>query len=90
VALRVVSDLDHHPIRELVAAGVTVTINTDDPPMFGTDLTTEYAIAARLLELDMRGVTDLALAAVDASFASSQSKVALRAAISSYAAMPAP
>ena len=38
----------------------------------------------------MRGVTDLALAAVDASFASSQSKVALRAAISSYAAMPAP
>ena len=90
VALRVVSDLDHHPIRELVAAGVTVTINTDDPPMFGTDLNTEYAIAARLLELDMRGVTDLALAAVDASFASSQSKVALRAAISSYAAMPAP
>ena len=67
VALRVVSDLDHHPIRELVAAGVAVTINTDDPPMFGTDLNTEYAIAARLLELDMRGVTDLALAAVDAS-----------------------
>jgi len=90
VALRVVSDLDHHPIRELVAAGVTVTINTDDPPMFGTDLNNEYAIAARLLELDMRGVADLALAAVDASFASSQSKVALRAAISSYAAMPPP
>ena len=89
VALRLVSDLDHHPIRELVAAGVTVTINTDDPPMFGTDLNTEYAIAARLLELDVRGVTDLALAAVDASFASSQSKVALRGAISSYAAMPA-
>jgi aminodeoxyfutalosine deaminase len=47
VALQVVPDLDHHPIRELVAAGVTVTINTDDPPMVGTDLNTEYAIAAR-------------------------------------------
>ena len=59
VALRVVPDLDHHPIRELVARGVTVTINTDDPPMFGTDLNTEYAIAARLLDLDERGVTEL-------------------------------
>ena len=38
VALRLVPDLDHHPIRELVAAGVTVTINTDDPPMYGADL----------------------------------------------------
>jgi aminodeoxyfutalosine deaminase len=90
VALRVVPDLDHHPIRELVASGVTVTINTDDPPMFGTDLNLEYAIAARLLDLDERGLTELATAAVDASFASSATKAALRAAISSYAATQAP
>jgi aminodeoxyfutalosine deaminase len=90
VALRVVSDLDHHPIRELVANGVTVTINTDDPPMVGTDLNTEYATAARLLDLDEQGVTELALAAVDASFASHETKDALRSEINSYAAMPAP
>jgi aminodeoxyfutalosine deaminase len=90
VALRVVPDLDHHPIRELVAAGVTVTINTDDPAMFGTDLNLEYAIAARLLDLDARGLTEFAIATVDASFASPESKAALRAAINSYAATPAP
>jgi aminodeoxyfutalosine deaminase len=90
VALRVVSDLDQHPIRELVAAGVTVTINTDDPPMVGTDLNTEYAIATRLLDLDMQGVMGLALTAVDASFASPETKAALRSEISSYAATPAP
>jgi aminodeoxyfutalosine deaminase len=90
VALRVVPDLDHHPVRELVAAGVTVTINTDDPPMVGTDLNTEYAIAARLLDLDKEGMTALALAAVDASFASPETKAALGTEISSYAAMPAP
>ena len=90
VALRVVPDLDHHPIRELVASGVTVTINTDDPPMFGTDLNLEYAIAARLLDLDPRGLSELATAAVDASFASPESKAALRAAISSYAATQTP
>jgi aminodeoxyfutalosine deaminase len=86
VALRVVSDLDHHPIRELVAAGVTVTINTDDPPMVGTDLNTEYAIAARLLDLDEPGLTELAVAAVDASFASPETKAALRDAVGSYVA----
>jgi aminodeoxyfutalosine deaminase len=90
VALRVVPDLDHHQIRELVANGVTVTINTDDPPMVGTDLNTEYATAARLLDLDEQGVTELALAAVDASFASRETKDALRSEINSYAAMPAP
>jgi aminodeoxyfutalosine deaminase len=90
VALRIVPDLDHHPVRELVAAGVTVTINTDDPPMFDTDLNTEYAIAARLLDLDEGGVIDLALAAADASFASPEIKTALRTEINSYAATPAP
>jgi aminodeoxyfutalosine deaminase len=69
---------------------VTVTINTDDPAMFGTDLTTEYAIAAPLLDLDERGLTELALAAVDASFATPETRAALRAEISSYAATPAP
>ena len=67
-----------------------MTINTDDPPMFGTDLNTEYAIAARLLNLDERGLTELAIAAVDASFAGPKTKAALRAQISSYAATPAP
>jgi aminodeoxyfutalosine deaminase len=90
VALRVVPDLDQHPIRELVAAGVPVTINTDDPPMVGTDLNTEYAIAGRLLDLDDRGLTELALRAVEASFASPETKAGLRSEISSYAAMPAP
>ncbi|WP_236072977.1 adenosine deaminase [Streptomyces tardus] len=68
VATRAVPDLVHHPLRSMVDAGVLVTINSDDPPMFGTDLCTEYAIAARLLELDAAGVADLARNAVTASF----------------------
>ena len=62
-------------------------MNTDDPPMVNTDLNAEYAIAARLLELDERGVADLALAAVDASFTDDEAgRAELRAEIEAYAA----
>ena len=50
IATRAVPELAQHPLAELVAAGVPVTINSDDPPMFSTDLNSEYAIAAELLE----------------------------------------
>ena len=69
VATRAVASLDEHPLRAFVEAGVTVTINSDDPPMFGTTLNREYEIAADLLGLDEGGVADLARAAVRASFA---------------------
>lgn len=68
LATKAVADLSEHPLREMVDAGVLVTINSDDPPMFGTDLCAEYAIAAQLLGLDAQGVASLARNAVRASF----------------------
>jgi len=74
VATRAVVSLDEHPLPAFVAAGVTVTVNSDDPPMFGTDLNHEYAVAADLLGLDESGLADLAKAAVRASFADEATK----------------
>jgi aminodeoxyfutalosine deaminase len=48
-----VRSLDEHPLPQLVGAGAVCSISTDDPAMFGTDLTTEYA-AASSLGLDPR------------------------------------
>jgi adenosine deaminase len=42
VALGVVNDLGHHPIRTLVDNGIRVTINTDDLTIFGRSVSQEY------------------------------------------------
>ncbi|MFI1338375.1 adenosine deaminase [Streptomyces sp. NPDC020845] len=86
IATRAVATLDEHPLRKMVEAGVLVTVNSDDPPMFGTDLNTEYAVAARLLDLDAAGVAALAKNAVEASFLDPAGKARLSAEIDTYTA----
>ena len=68
----------------MVDAGVLVTVNSDDPPMFGTDLNNEYAVAARLLGLDERGLAALAKNAVEASFLDAAGKTRIAAEIDTY------
>ncbi|WP_327661334.1 MULTISPECIES: adenosine deaminase [unclassified Streptomyces] len=84
IATRAVRTLDEHPLKQFVDAGVTVTINSDDPPMFSTDLNTEYAVAARLLDLDERGVAELAKNAVRESFLDEIGKARIITEIDSY------
>ncbi len=43
---RVCRDLRLHPFPHLDAMGLTLTVNSDDPPFFGTTLTDEYRLLA--------------------------------------------
>ncbi len=86
IATRAVDRLENHPMRQLYDAGVLVTVNSDDPPMFGTTLNREYEIAAELLDLDEPGIVALAKNAVHASFMSDAEKSDLAAEIDAYAA----
>jgi adenosine deaminase len=85
VRTRSVPSLAEHPLPALVAAGVPVTINSDDPPMFATTLNHEYEVAAELLDLDAVGVAELARAGVRASFLDDAGKAALIREIDAYA-----
>lgn len=84
VRTRAVLSIEQHPLRTLIDAGVQVSINSDDPPMFGTTLENEYLIAATLLELDKAGVAALARDAVRHSFAPDRVKASILAEIDSY------
>jgi aminodeoxyfutalosine deaminase len=90
IATRAVPTMAEHPLPDMVRAGLLVTINSDDPPMFSTDINGEYEIAAQLLALDHAGVAALAQNAVTASFAPDSVKAALAAKIANYLAEPRP
>jgi aminodeoxyfutalosine deaminase len=85
ICTRSVLSLEEHPLPALVAAGVPLSISSDDPPMFSTTLDHEYLVAARLLGLDAAGVADLARASVTQSFLGDEGKRALLAEIDAYA-----
>lgn len=68
LCLGVVATLEEHPIDELRRRGVTVTVNSDDPPLFGTDLVTEYLRLAETFGYGLDDLVVLAEAGIRASF----------------------
>ena len=86
VATHAVESLGEHPITAFRDAGVVITVNSDDPPMFGTTLNREYEIAADLLGLDRLGLAGLAKSAVSASFLDEHGKTRLAAEIDAHLA----
>jgi len=78
VALGVFGGYDEHPLRELVDAGVRVTLGSDDPPYFGASVAGEYAVARERFGLDDEQLLAITRTAIDASFAEPELKQALR------------
>ncbi|WP_370315070.1 adenosine deaminase [Roseivivax marinus] len=74
VALGVYSDLARHPVQRLRAAGVTVTVSTDDPPFFHTTMRDEYRALARTHGWDEAAFADLARTSLDAAFCDAATK----------------
>ena len=60
VKLRVAPSLREHPLAQLHAAGVTCTLNTDDPLVFGNHLTEEYVRLEREGILSRSDLTEIA------------------------------
>ena len=85
VCTRQVPGLAEHPLPRMLEAGLFVTLNSDDPPMFGTTLTDEYRRAAAELGLTRAQLAGLAANGVRASFLDAGAKQALLAEINAVA-----
>ncbi|MCO5177468.1 MAG: adenosine deaminase [Thermomicrobiales bacterium] len=77
ICLGVSTSYSEHPIRALYDAGVLVTINTDDPPMFDATLTGEYEALARHAGFTIDELVAISRRAAEAAFLPDEERAAL-------------
>ncbi len=69
-----ISRIEDHPLRRYFDAGMLVSLSTDDPAMFGCDLTSEYMLAHTQFGFTPKELARLAYNSFQASFLSEEEK----------------
>lgn len=88
VATGAAASLPDHPFPRLREAGVVVTLNSDDPPMFGAWLTDVFEGARAAWGLADDDLAEIAATAVRVSFAPPSTKALLLRGIADWLAAP--
>jgi adenosine deaminase len=91
ICLGVAPSMEAHPLPQLLKAGLYVTLNSDDPPMFNTTLSDEYRAVSATFGLDRADLERLVLNAARATLLPSEAAAALEARVrSGFAALRSP
>ena len=72
--LNVVSSLSEHPIKEYFNLGIPVTINSDDPAIFNSDIENEFLICADQFHFSHKDLEQLCINAARATFQPKEKK----------------
>ena len=80
----VYSEVNKHPINDLFHEGLLVSVNSDDPTMFGSTLADEYLILLNELNFTLPEIRHIQNNAVESLFASSDKKRLLKEQINQY------
>ncbi|HEX5590919.1 MAG TPA: adenosine deaminase [Candidatus Limnocylindrales bacterium] len=62
------ASLSDHPLPAMRAAGLLVTINTDDPAMMDDDLGREYRLVGEAFDLDVTALGELAVEGIESTW----------------------
>jgi adenosine deaminase len=68
VVLGAFPSYEDHPLPRLRAAGVRVTLGSDDPPYFGASIGGEYALCSERFGFDDQVLREITLTALEAAF----------------------
>jgi adenosine deaminase len=82
--LCVVDAMQHHPLPQMLEAGIKVTINSDDPAYFGGYLNENYAAVSDILGNDLELLAQLARNSFSASFIEDTQRDCLIAEVDAY------
>lgn len=76
--------VDQHPLREYFEGGLMVTLNSDDPPMFGSNLLGEYVLVQQQFEFSLEQMREFAANSIEASFLPPERKLKLLGLVEQY------
>jgi adenosine deaminase len=76
--LRIFETMSKHTILQMLAQGICVTVNSDDPAYFGGYITENFLALAQDLDLSETQARQLALNSINASFADEDRKQTMR------------
>ena len=71
-------DRANQPIRNMIELGLKVTLNSDDPPMFRTDIGNEFVETCIAMDFDDAEAEALCLGGIDASWLDDSEKRSMR------------
>lgn len=77
IALGVFTRWEDHTLPRMLAEGLLATLNTDDPPMFGTDISLEHQNAVERLGLSVEHLNDMYRNAVHGALCGTEDKTRL-------------
>ena len=73
-----IQSLAEHPLPGYREAGISISVNADDPIAFGTDISTEYAALSSVFQMGPEEIREVTLDAIEAAFASDSVKARAR------------
>ena len=76
--------IEQHPVREYFEGGLFLTLNSDDPPMFGSDLLGEYLLVQKEFAFSLEQMREFAANSIEASFLPAERKLKLLAQVEQY------
>ena len=74
LALSLYQDWKSHPLKQFLEAGISVSLNSDDPPFFNTSVGKEYQNGAEHFNLDLKKLLHISRMAMESSFADTKTK----------------
>jgi adenosine deaminase len=74
LALSIYSDWPSHPLKQILEAGISISLNSDDPPFFCTSVGQEYQYSALHFNLQVEQLQEISRMAIRSSFADNLTK----------------
>ncbi len=82
--LKVVDHIDKHPLPEMLAKGLVITINSDDPSYFGGYINENYEAVQKTFGLGVETLAGLAKNSFNSAFINDEMKIRLCSEIDEY------